>query len=119
MNKLFELEVLDCNLKELQAKRKELVASIIEDHSDKLQYGKSKAIKADGYKIVLKSTVTTKLDKDGILSAYDTLDGLPIRTKYELDKRSYDAMPSDKKAIFDEFVTANEAKSLTYQREVK
>jgi hypothetical protein len=116
MNNLFRLETLDAQIKKLQAERKELVTSIIDDHIEQIQYGKSKTIKSDGYKIVFKSTITTKLDKDGINEAYETIDDLPIRTKYELDKRAYDAMQEDQRAIFDEFITTNEAKSLTYER---
>jgi len=116
MNNIFRLETLDAQLKKLQAERKELVTSIIDDHIEQIQYGKSKTIKADGYKIVFKSTVSTKLDKDGINDAYETIDNLPIRTEYELDKKAYDAMQDEQRAIFDEFITANEAKSLTYER---
>ena len=120
MNNLFRLETLDAQLKKLQDERKKLVTSIIDDHIEQIQYGKSKTIKTDDYKIVFKSTIATKLDKDGINEAYETIDYLPIRTKYELDKRAYDlmilAMQEDQRAIFDEFITTNESKSLTYER---
>jgi len=116
MNNLFRLETLDAQLKKLQDERKKLVTSIIDDHIEQIQYGKSKTIKTDDYKIVFKSTIATKLDKDGINNAYETIDNLPIRTKYELDKKAYDVMQDEQRAIFDEFITANEARSLTYER---